>query len=61
MAKLSAVVMKDDYFRKIVATQKYECEAVKRLRKNRNRKKKAEDSYNSDDSILTDETEYVAR
>ena len=31
MAKLSAIVIKNDYFREIVSTQKYECEAVKKV------------------------------
>ena len=31
MAKLSAIVIKNDYFREIVSTQKYECHAVKKV------------------------------
>ena len=31
MAKLSAIVIKNEYFREIVSTQKYECHAVKKV------------------------------
>ena len=40
MAKLSAIVIKDKYFREIVATSKYECEAVRMIGMDSKKKKK---------------------